>query len=71
MIRFPLNFLSGKLELELRNMTRLAPGDFHVVRSQHWLTERGEVSHEVLVRSLKREQDMKLDREERRIGFAV
>ena len=59
------------LELELRGMTRLAPGDFHTVRSQHWLTERGEISHEELVHSLKREQEIKLDREERRVGFSI
>lgn len=29
------------LEAELCGMTRLTPGDFHAVRSQHWLTERG------------------------------
>ncbi|MDR2529465.1 MAG: AAA family ATPase [Synergistaceae bacterium] len=63
--------LPPSLEAELRGMTRLTPGDFHAVRSQHWLAERGELSHEELIRALKREQEMKLDREERRVGFSV
>jgi SpoVK/Ycf46/Vps4 family AAA+-type ATPase len=63
------NALPESLERELRAMTRLAPGDFHAVRSQHWLSEPGGTSHEELVKSLAREQELKLDREERRIGF--
>ncbi|MDR2528711.1 MAG: AAA family ATPase [Synergistaceae bacterium] len=67
--------VSGKLpealEAELHGMTRLAPGDFHVVRSQYWLAERGEVSHEELIRALRREQDMKRDHEGRKVGFSV
>ena len=59
------------LEQEMCGMKRLAPGDFHAVRSQYWLSERGEVSHEDLILSLKREQEMKLDSEERRAGFSV
>jgi len=63
--------LPNALERELRGMTRLTPGDFHAVRSQFWLADSGEVSHEELVRSLMREQEMKHDREARSIGFAV
>ena len=63
--------LPDALEQELRGMKRLAPGDFHVVKSQHWLAEPGEISHEALVGGLKREQDMKLDGKERRVGFSL
>jgi len=63
--------LPDALELELRGMKCLAPGDFRVVKSQHWLAEPGEISHEELIRTLKREQDMKLDGKERRVGFSL
>jgi SpoVK/Ycf46/Vps4 family AAA+-type ATPase len=61
--------LSPELERELKGMPRLAPGDFHAVKSQFWLAEQGEVSHEELVKALIREGAMKLDREDRKIGF--
>ncbi|MCL2011080.1 MAG: ATP-binding protein, partial [Synergistaceae bacterium] len=63
--------LPRDLERELRGMKLLAPGDFHVVKSLHWLAEPGEISHEELVRGLKREQEMKPDGKERRVGFSL
>ena len=53
--------LSRELEGELRMMTRLTPGDFHAVRVQYnsYLSDRSEVSHEVLVKALRRELALK------------
>ncbi|MBQ7219651.1 MAG: AAA family ATPase, partial [Synergistaceae bacterium] len=53
--------LSKELERELRRMTRLTPGDFHAVRMQYnsYLSDRSEVSHEVLVNALRRELALK------------
>lgn len=47
----------------------LAPGDFHAVRSQFFLREPDETSHEELVRALLREQKLKLEGESKAIGF--
>jgi SpoVK/Ycf46/Vps4 family AAA+-type ATPase len=61
--------MSKSLERELKTMPRLTPGDFHAVESQFWLSDTTEVSHEELVKALKREQGMKLERDGRRVGF--
>jgi SpoVK/Ycf46/Vps4 family AAA+-type ATPase len=63
----------GKLpkcaEEELSRMRHLTPGDFHAVKSQYWLAERGETTHEQLLETLAAEERLKLDRQARRVGF--
>ena len=63
--------LSEGLVRELRAMTRLTPGDFHAVRLQYasYLSDRSEVSHEVLVNALRRE--MSLKHEKASAGFVM
>ena len=53
--------LSEGLERELRGLKKLTPGDFHTVRVQYnsYLSDRSEVSHEVLVNALRRELALK------------
>ena len=70
-VRFTYAGAEQAMALYSALLAPLAPGDFHAVRSQYWLAERGEVSHEELVRALRREQDMKRDHEERKVGFSV
>jgi SpoVK/Ycf46/Vps4 family AAA+-type ATPase len=61
--------LKPEEDRELRAMSRLAPGDFHAVRSQYWLAEPEAFSHKELLNALRSEQKMKLDGTERQIGF--
>ena len=61
--------ISGNLERQLAACANLAPGDFHAVRGQYWLTEPGTLSHGELVAALLREQTMKLKKNTRKIGF--
>jgi SpoVK/Ycf46/Vps4 family AAA+-type ATPase len=61
--------LPESVEAELSRLRNLAPGDFHTVKSQYWLAERGTVSHEKLIESLAREESLKRDGQIRRIGF--
>jgi SpoVK/Ycf46/Vps4 family AAA+-type ATPase len=61
--------LQPEEERELRDMTRLTPGDFHAVKSQYWLADRGSISPAELLGSLRHEQSMKLDKANKRIGF--
>ena len=56
-------------EAALLGMDMLAPGDFHAVRSQYWLSEPEELSHQTLIHALQQEQKLKLDKQQRRIGF--
>ncbi|MDR3357249.1 MAG: AAA family ATPase [Desulfovibrio sp.] len=53
----------------LCSMTRLTPGDFHAVRSQYWLEEPASVDIPELLERLKHEQNIKLDKNQSRIGF--
>ncbi|MDL2210482.1 AAA family ATPase [Desulfovibrio sp. OttesenSCG-928-O18] len=61
--------LAGELETRLIGCANLAPGDFHAVRGQYWLTDPNSVSHDELVGALLREQKMKLEKNTRRVGF--
>lgn len=61
--------LSRTEENSLLAMNRLTPGDFNAVKSQRWLDEPGTVPAAELVEALRREQDMKLDQQARRVGF--
>jgi SpoVK/Ycf46/Vps4 family AAA+-type ATPase len=62
--------LSAEEEQALYSMLRLTPGDFHAVRSQYRFAEPGSISPPELVNSLRREQNMKLEKSNgRRIGF--
>ena len=61
--------LPADLKQELSDMSRLTPGDFHAVRSRHWLDLPGETQHRELLDELRLEQTAKLDRKERKIGF--
>lgn len=54
---------------ELYAQKCLAPGDFHAVRSQFFLREPEETSHEELVRALLREQRLKLEAAGKAMGF--
>jgi SpoVK/Ycf46/Vps4 family AAA+-type ATPase len=56
-------------EEELARMQRLTPGDFHTIKSQYWLAERGEVTHKQLLESLAAEEKIKRDGQARRVGF--
>ena len=53
----------------LSNMRCLAPGDFHVVKSQYWLAAQGEATHEKLLENLAREEKLKRDGQGRTVGF--
>jgi SpoVK/Ycf46/Vps4 family AAA+-type ATPase len=50
-------------------MRQLAPGDFHAVRSLHWLDKPGSLDPEALVSELRREVKAKLEEEGRHLGF--
>lgn len=60
--------LPESLEASLSVMKRLTPGDFHAVRAQMFHAE-GALTHDVLIRALRREQDLKLDSQGGGIGF--
>jgi SpoVK/Ycf46/Vps4 family AAA+-type ATPase len=61
--------LPKHIEEKLSCMRHLTPGDFHAVKSQYWLAERGETTHEQLLEALASEERLKLDRQARRVGF--
>jgi SpoVK/Ycf46/Vps4 family AAA+-type ATPase len=50
-------------------MRQLAPGDFHAVRSQHWLDKPGSIDPETFVEELRREVEAKLEEDGRHVGF--
>ncbi len=60
--------LSSNLESELLAMSRLTPGDFHVVRAQ-MLNAEENVDHADLVCALRKEQGLKLEGSTRGMGF--
>jgi SpoVK/Ycf46/Vps4 family AAA+-type ATPase len=53
----------------LLSLTRLTPGDFRVVRNQKWFEPKGSLTHAKLIAALEEEQDVKLRRDGRQIGF--
>jgi SpoVK/Ycf46/Vps4 family AAA+-type ATPase len=53
----------------LLKLSSLAPGDFRVVRNQNWLAPKGSVTHARLIAALEAEQNAKLERTARRVGF--
>jgi SpoVK/Ycf46/Vps4 family AAA+-type ATPase len=61
--------LPKDVEEELSHLQYLTPGDFHTVKSQHWLVEHGSVTHAQLIESLAREAKLKRDGQARRMGF--
>jgi SpoVK/Ycf46/Vps4 family AAA+-type ATPase len=61
--------LPKSVETELSILRRLTPGDFHTVKSQYWLAERGEVTHKQLMECLALEERLKQDGKARRVGF--
>ncbi len=60
--------LSSNLESELLAMSRLTPGDFHVVRAQ-MLNAEENVGHADFVCALRKEQGLKLEGSTRGMGF--
>jgi len=60
--------LPATLEASLVIMKKLTPGDFHAVRAQMRHAE-DTVTHEDLIRALKREQELKLDSQGGGMGF--
>jgi SpoVK/Ycf46/Vps4 family AAA+-type ATPase len=54
---------------KLTALTHLTPGDFHTVRSKFWLADPGSVQHGELIEALMEEQQLKLEKFNRRIGF--
>ncbi len=63
--------LTSSIQSKLKNFTRLAPGDFHVVRTQYssLFADTNNVSHAELIEALQREEKLKLDATEKTIGF--
>lgn len=63
--------LSPQQEKELQSLDRLTPGDFHAVRSQYdpLFVKTSDVSHEILINALAKEQALKVEERTRRIGF--
>ena len=61
--------LPDKLAAELKNLSSLAPGDFHAVRARARFSPQGRLSHADLIAELKQELAGKLERAGRRIGF--
>ena len=63
--------LTPELERELTGLTRLAPGDFHTVRSQYnsFLSEEASATHEDMITALKREEALKARYISRNAGF--
>lgn len=63
--------LPERLQQKLVAMTGLTPGDFHAVRSRYdpLFTDPGEVSHDLLIQALSQEAALKLEEQNRRMGF--
>ena len=63
--------LPRQLARELSSLNRLTPGDFHAVRSQYdpLFVEASEVSHEIIISALAKEQSLKNEQHVCRIGF--
>jgi SpoVK/Ycf46/Vps4 family AAA+-type ATPase len=61
--------LPPDVERELCALPQLAPGDFHAVRSRHWLDDPASVPPEELAAALKHEMTLKLEEKSRSIGF--
>ncbi len=63
--------LTPELERELTGLTRLAPGDFHTVRSQYnsFLSDEASATHEDMITALKREEALKARYISRNAGF--
>lgn len=53
----------------LRGQKTLAPGDFNAVRSQFWLEEPSDLTHDMLLRALLKEQKLKLEQGAKSVGF--
>ena len=53
----------------LAALNRLTPGDFQAVRSRNQVFFEEKPSHDHLLRELAREEELKLEKESRRIGF--
>jgi SpoVK/Ycf46/Vps4 family AAA+-type ATPase len=56
---------------KLSRLSYLTPGDFHVVRNRNWLAPKGSLTHTQLIAALADEQNAKLERTARQVGFAV
>ena len=65
--------LSARLEKDLLSLDRLTPGDFHAVRSQYdsLFVDASEITHEILVDALAKEQSLKTESRSRLIGFSA
>lgn len=61
--------LSEKSKSALCRIQKLAPGDFHAVRSRHWLDNLGSIAPEVLMEELRQEVHSKLEDESQKMGF--
>jgi len=62
--------LSKECERDLLRLECLTPGDFHAVRSQYRSSFGGDApAHETLIDALKKEQTLKVEKREHRIGF--
>ncbi len=61
---------SGEDISSLRRLTRLAPGDFKVVRDRFAFVPGKEISHKILVQALKEEAELKMASMEKKVvGF--
>ncbi len=60
----------GSVEKELRNITDLTPGDFRIVRDRFVIYPPGEVTHEMLLKALREESQIKkIQAGRKQIGF--
>jgi SpoVK/Ycf46/Vps4 family AAA+-type ATPase len=68
------NPMTPEEEQELCRLPRLAPGDFHVVRTQYasfFADAAGGVTHAALLAALRREMNLKLEEAGRPMGFSL
>jgi SpoVK/Ycf46/Vps4 family AAA+-type ATPase len=61
--------MSSAERRKLLSLSNLTPGDFHVVKNQNWLAPKGDLTHEKFIAALDAEQNAKLERAARRVGF--
>jgi SpoVK/Ycf46/Vps4 family AAA+-type ATPase len=56
---------------KLSRLPYLTPGDFRAVKNRNWLAPSGSLSHAKLVAELEAEQNAKLERTAKQVGFAI